>query len=83
MWLNKSVDTTKISSEDFEYLENRFGATRAGNIFSSSDLEDLEISADYPIVIIKNYKEDFEYDIIFAFKVNEDCYFYSDTFVRS
>lgn len=82
MWLDKSINVTEISSEDFEYLVNRFGTLTAKDVFSKSDLEDLELEEDYPVVVIKYYKEDFEYDLIFAFEVGNRHYFYTDTFLR-
>lgn len=63
MWLDKSINVTEISSEDYEYLVNRFGTMIAKDVFSKSDLEDLELDEDYPVVVIKYYKEDFEYDL--------------------
>lgn len=82
MWLDKSINVTEIPSEDFEYLVNRFGTMIAKDVFSKSDLEDLELDEDYPVVVIKYYKEDFEYDLIFAFEVGNNYYFYTDTFLR-
>lgn len=82
MWLDKSINVTEISSEDYEYLVNKFGILTAKDVFSKSDLEDLELDEDYPIVVIKSYKEDFEYDLIFAFKVGNNYYFYADTFLK-
>lgn len=82
MWLDKSINVTEISSEDYEYLVNRFGTMIAKDVFSKSDLEDLELDEDYPVVVIKYYKEDFEYDLIFAFEVGNNYYFYTDTFLR-
>lgn len=52
-------------------------------MFSKSDLEDLELEEDYPVVVIKYYKEDYEYDLIFAFEVGNRYYFYTDTFLKS
>lgn len=82
MWLDKSINVTEISSEDYEYLVNRFGTFTAKDVFSKSDLEDLELEEDYPVVVIKSYKEDYEYDLIFAFKVESRYYFYTDTFLK-
>ena len=82
MWLDKSINVTEISSEDYEYLVNRFGTLIAKDVFSKSDLEDLELDEDYPVVVIKYYKEDFEYDLIFAFEVGDNYYFYTDTFLK-
>ncbi|WP_171299829.1 hypothetical protein [Enterococcus cecorum] len=73
---------TEITSEDYEYLVNRFGTLIAKDVFSKSDLKDLELEEDYPIVVIKFYKEDYEYDLIFAFKVGSRYYFYTDTFYK-
>ena len=82
MWLDKSINVTEISSVDFEYLVNRFGTLTAKDVFSKSDLKDLELDEDYPIVVIKSYKEDFEYDLIFAFEVGNRYYFYTDRFLK-
>lgn len=82
MWLDKSINVTEISSEDYEYLVNRFGTLTAKDVFSKSDLEDLELEENYPVVVIKCYKEDYEYDLIFAFKVGSRYYFYTDTFLK-
>lgn len=82
MWLDKSINVTEISSEDYEYLVNRFGTLIAKDVFSKYDLEDLELEEDYPVVVIKYYKEDYEYDLIFAFEVGNNYYFYTDTFLR-
>lgn len=82
MWLNKSINVTEIPSEDYEYLVNRFGTMIAKDVFSKSDLEDLELEEDYPVVVIKYYKEDYEYDLIFAFEAGNRYYFYTDTFLK-